>query len=220
MCEQAAPYLQLDGDLGTVANATVEDRSSLVSPVLRKLEQGGKDYGSNWAMKIAWKTLDKTGVKKAQLKKVALGVVNGWATGPIVDSFTGSMAVAGSITRTPGRYSEAGFGATNEMIHPCVKYRMKKDETYKPLALAGFKRDLLEEKKNGYVWTKEKVAIPEYIIKPGDYFTRHVALQDSLSEDGASDFIGQIDRDMGAKTFEAETLDIREENKKSRGVSQ
>jgi hypothetical protein len=162
-------------------------------PVLSKL-----DYGTNWVMKNVFKVLDKTGVKKAQMMKVALEVVNGWATGPIVDSFTGAMVAAGSITRTPGRYREAAFGATNEKIHPSVRYRMEKDKTYKPLALAGFQRSLREDKKE-YVWTKDNIIIPEFIIKPEDYFTRHVAMQDAVMEGGASDFIGQIDRDIGAK---------------------
>jgi hypothetical protein len=71
--------------------------------------------------------LDKTGLKKAQLRKVADGVVNGWATGTIVDSCTGTMAIAGAIPRTPGRYrehrggNETYLGETNEKIYPCVK---------------------------------------------------------------------------------------------------
>jgi hypothetical protein len=217
MCEQVAPYLQFDGDLGTIARSAVEARFNLITPVLRTLEKGEKDYGSNWVMKNAWKALDMTGVKKAQLKTLANNVVNGWATGPIVDSFTGSMAAAGSITRTPGQYREEGFGTTKEMIHPCVKYRMLKDKTYKPLPLEGFSRSLM---KDGYVWTKGKVTIPEYTIKPEEYFTRHVAMQDCSVEDGASDFIGQIDRDLGVKSFEAETLDTREETKRTRAALQ
>jgi len=236
MCEQVAPYLQLSGDLGTVALSTVEDRFNLISPVLRRLDQGVKNYGTNWVMKRAWMALDKTGVKKAQLKQVELNVVNGWATGPIVDSFTGEMRAAGSIPRTPGRYGEKKLGMTNEMIHPCVKYRMEKDTKYKPLPLDGFsrallnenekgflwanKRGLVEEKKNGYAWKKGEVIIPEYIIKPEDSFTRHVAMQDCLIENGASDFIGRIDRDIGANSSEADFLTTREESIKRRDESQ
>lgn len=207
MCEQVAPHLELSKDIHWEA---VEDRSKLIRPLLDEIEKGEKDYGNHALFKNAWKVLDKTGVVKAQTKKIEDGVVNGWATGPIVDSFQGGMALAGSIVRTPGDY-ERKLGPTYEYIHPSVTYRMRKVANYKPEALKGFTRSEKPDEKNRYVWTKGDIKIPEYLIKAGDSFTRCVAQQDSYRTDGnAADFIGGIDRQVGAKTSEAESLDARE----------
>jgi hypothetical protein len=217
MCEQVAPYLELAADLPSLAITTVEDRSNLLCPVLERIANGEKDYGSNWVTSKAWKLLDKTGLKKAQVIHIPLEVVNGWATGPIVDSCTGMMALTGSDRRTPGRYHEdktgknpAKMGQTNEMIHPSVKYRMLKDASYKPIPLSGFERSLRQSKNEGYEWTNGEVTIPEYLIKPRDYFTRHVARQDGKITNGAEDFIAGIDRDVGAMTSAREFLETRE----------
>jgi hypothetical protein len=208
MCEQIAPYLQLQGgDLLTLAKNTVEDRFNLIHPVLASAAQGKKDYGSNWILSKGWAALEYTGIYEAPLKKVADDVVNGWATGPIVDSFTGHMAVMGSRTRTPGRYTHDNtkeevikLGLTNEMIHPSVGYRKEKRlRDYDPPALKGFERKL--SKSEGFIWTDGETKIPEYVIKPTDVFTRHVALNDSSASGlTASNYIGKVDRAVGAKT--------------------
>jgi hypothetical protein len=227
MCERVAPYLQLSTDLSTLASSAVEDRHNLIAPVMERIHTGEKDYGTNWVASKAWMLLDKTGLKKAQLRKIADGVVNGWATGPIVDSCTGAMAVAGAVPRIPGRYrereggDETKIGDTNEKIHPCVKYRMMKDPSYKPVALAGFdKRTLRQEKEKGYEWTNGKVKILEYLIKPEDHFTRCIAKKDDRVDHKASDFIGSIDRDVGANTDEANSLSTREGSEPALRVQQ
>lgn len=218
LCEQVAPYLNLseDGSLSTVSSNSVEDRWNLIRPVLEEVKKGEKDYGNHWIMKRAYSVMDKTGVKKAQIKTVADGVVNGWATGPIVDSFTGTVVAAGSIIRTPGRYTNdtkgGPLGVTNEMIHPSVQYRKTKVSSYQPKALLGF--DRIESKdgsgKKGYAWSNGKITIPEYLIKANDQFSRYVAMQDSNGlENQASDFIGAIDQYVGFKSFESDTIEIR-----------
>ncbi|KAK8094390.1 hypothetical protein PG997_001075 [Apiospora hydei] len=166
MCEQVAPYLQLDVDLRSLAEAAVEDRVTLIKPVLDRIAHGEKDFGSNWLTRKGWEALDWSGLKKAQLKHVANDVVNGWATGPIVDSFSGTMTLAGAVNRTPGRYGEykekgkspVNLGKTHEMIHPSVEYRMRKKKTatprYDPEGLKGFRRDVRRAADEGlYEWT-------------------------------------------------------------------
>ncbi|KAI0123296.1 hypothetical protein BJ170DRAFT_587135 [Xylariales sp. AK1849] len=221
MCEQIAPYLQLQGgDLLTLARNTVEDRFNLTRPALGAVARGDKDYGSHWIWSKAWAALDKTHIHNAQLKKIADGVINGWATGPIVDSFAGTMVAAGSETRTPGRYVQdttgkksVKIGPTFEKIHPSVGYRReKRAQDYKPPALEKFKRN--ESGTEGFIWTDGTVTIPEYVIKPGDVFSRHVAMQDSWgTEFTASDYIGNVDRVVGAKTSELEFLECHPEAK-------
>lgn len=222
MCERVAPYLSLsdDGTLSTLASDGVGDRWKLIQPVLEEVKRGDKDYGNHWIMKRAWTALDKSGLKKAQVKSVADGVVNGWATGPIVDSFTGTMVAAGSIIRTPGQYTKDDkgrkLGPTNEMIHPSVEYRKSKVSSYRPEALLGFgfKRSRQESGNKGWAWSNGTITIPEYLIKPEDHFSRFVAMQDNNGlENQASDFIGGIDKDVGAKTSEADTLDMRASKK-------
>lgn len=229
----------------------MEDHCNIVKPVLDRIAHGEKDYGTNWLTSKAWEALDRSGIKKAQLKHVANDVVNGWATGPIVDNFSGSMTFAGAVHRAPGRYIEykqkgpgkspVKLGKTHEMIHPSVEYRKRKKKTvtppYDPEGLKGFWRDVrmaADEKRyewtgsgrSGFEWTKTikakegdgvafEVLIPEYLIKPEDVFSRYVAMQDSLGVEGtASDFIGEIDKAVGAKTQEADILDTRAAGKK------
>ncbi|KAK8025777.1 hypothetical protein PG990_003600 [Apiospora arundinis] len=250
MCEQVAPYLQLDIDhLNALSKHAVEDRNNLIRPVLDRIDHGEKDYGSNWLTRKAWEALDWSGLKKAQKKHIASDVVNGWATGPIVDSYSGAMTLAGAADRTPGRYVEykegeedeedkksapVKLGPTHEMIHPSVEYRMRKKKMasppYGPAGLKGFRRsvrqypddkkyDWIAPGRRGYEWTKTKtnggageveVLIPEYLIRPEDVFSRYVAMQGSLEVEGtASDFLGEIDKAVGAKTREADNLDAR-----------
>jgi hypothetical protein len=218
MVEQVAPYLQFVEDLCSLGYDTVTDRNNLIHPVLERLSKNEKDFGTQWVMKKAWELLDATSLKKAQLRKIASEVVNGWATGPIVDSFTGSMAVAGSIPRTPGQYHKGAdgklLGPTFEMIHPSVAFRKLQVSDYVG-PIDGFKRRAKEVKEEGYEWRNEKldITISEYLIKPGDQLTRIVARQDANTHFGnkAFDFIGGIDRDVGANTTEeAQSLVGRE----------
>ncbi|KAJ6256141.1 hypothetical protein Dda_8976 [Drechslerella dactyloides] len=223
MCEQVSPYLRLEDDLGSVARSAVEDRFNLIQPVLARIREGEKDFGFHWAGSWAWKALDMTGLKKAQVRKLPDNAVNGWATGPIVDSFEGKMALAGETIRLPGRYKDdytgkklKSIGPTYEFMHPCVHYRKEKDKTYQPKGLA----DLIRKPKkssDGFEWVSKDGAtvIPEFVIKPTDHFTRFVAMQGG-SEDAAMDFIGTIDKTLGFQTMEADILDRRESSKKAR----
>lgn len=217
MCEQIAPYIQLKGgDLLTLAMNTVEDRMSLIRPIMEAVSKGEKDYGSNRIISKGWAALDKIGIHKAQLKKIADGVVDGWATGPIIDSFAGTMMAAGSEIRNPGRYEldttgkkPIKVGPANEYIHPSVGYRKtKRPQEYNPPALKGFNR--IEAGNKGFIWTDGKSTIPEYVIKPEDVFTRYIAQQDSMDIDlTAVDFVGDVDRVLDLKTSERQDREFR-----------
>jgi hypothetical protein len=222
MVEQVAPYLQFVEDLYSLGYSTVTDRNNLVHPVLERISKGEeKDFGTQWVMKKASQLLDMTGLKNAQVRKIAGEVINGWATGPIVDSFTGSMAIAGSIPRTPGQYKKGEhgelLGPTLEMIHPSIAFRMAQVSDYKPGPMDGFKRRAKKVGKEGYEWRNEKldITISEYLIKPHDSLTRIVARQDANTHFGsrAMDFIGGIDRDVGANTTEEATSLVGRETK-------
>lgn len=198
MCEQVAPYLQFveDGSLGDLGKSAVQDRYNLLKPLLTNIQNGDeKDYGPGPLSSRIAASLDRTGIKKADVRKIPEETVSGWATGPIVDSFTGTMIAGGSVDRVPGNYTKDDkgreIGDTHEMIHPCVKYRMSKVPSYKPKALRGFERTADGGK--GYVWTKGNVKIPEFVIKTGDAFSRHVAEQDRSAGGNARDFLKSID---------------------------
>ena len=147
MCEQVAPYLQFvqDGSLGDLGKSAVQDRYNLLKPLLTDIQNGEeKDFGGGLLTSRIAASLDRTGIRKADVRKIPEETVSGWATGPIVDSFTGAMIAGGSIDRAPGNYTKDDkgreLGETYEMIHPCVKYRMSKVPNYKPKALRGFER--------------------------------------------------------------------------------
>ncbi|KAM5356095.1 hypothetical protein ACJ41O_002741 [Fusarium nematophilum] len=197
MCEQVAPYIQFSdqGSITGLGQSAVEDRLNLLKPVLDEISRGEKDHGNGLITSRVSVVLDRTGVKKADTKKIAEETISGWATGPIVDSFTGAMIAGGSVDRTPGRYDGKDLGPTYEKIHPSVKYRMMKVPSYKPKALNGFTR---AQDGKGYVWKKGSVKIPEYVIKQEDGFSRYVASQDRGAGGNASDFIGEIDKAVGA----------------------
>ncbi|KAF5988433.1 hypothetical protein FCOIX_462 [Fusarium coicis] len=198
MCEQVAPYLQFveDGSLSELGKSAVQDRYNLLKPLLTNIQNGDeKDYGPGPLSSRIAASLDRTGIKKADVRKIPEETVSGWATGPIVDSFTGAMIAGGSVDRVPGNYTKDDkgreIGDTYEMIHPCVKYRMSKIPSYKPKALRGFERTA--DGGRGYVWTKGNVKIPEFVVKTGDAFSRHVAEQDRSSGGNARDFLQKID---------------------------
>ncbi|KAF5553007.1 hypothetical protein FNAPI_6925 [Fusarium napiforme] len=198
MCEQVAPYLQFveDGSLSELGKSAVQDRYNLLKPLLTNIQNGDeKDYGPGPLSSRISASLDRTGIKKADVRKIPEETVSGWATGPIVDSFTGAMIAGGSVDRVPGNYTKDDkgreIGDTYEMIHPCVKYRMSKIPSYKPKALRGFERTT--DGGRGYVWTKGNVKIPEFVVKTGDAFSRHVAEQDRSAGGNARDFLQKID---------------------------
>ncbi|EWG37758.1 hypothetical protein FVEG_01253 [Fusarium verticillioides 7600] len=198
MCEQVAPYLQFveDGSLSELGKSAVQDRYNLLKPLLTNIQNGDeKDYGPGPLSSRIAASLDRTGIKKADVRKIPEETVSGWATGPIVDSFTGAMIAGGSVDRVPGNYTKDDkgreIGDTYEMIHPCVKYRMSKIPSYKPKALRGFERTA--DGGRGYVWTKGNIKIPEFVVKTGDAFSRHVAEQDRSSGGNARDFLQKID---------------------------
>ncbi|KAG9507218.1 hypothetical protein J7337_000767 [Fusarium musae] len=198
MCEQVAPYLQFveDGSLSELGKSAVQDRYNLLKPLLTNIQNGDeKDYGPGPLSSRVAASLDRTGIKKADVRKIPEETVSGWATGPIVDSFTGAMIAGGSVDRVPGNYTKDDkgreIGDTYEMIHPCVKYRMSKIPSYKPKALRGFERTA--DGGRGYVWTKGNIKIPEFVVKTGDAFSRHVAEQDRSSGGNARDFLQKID---------------------------
>jgi hypothetical protein len=107
----------------------------------------------------------------------------GYASGPIVDSYTMQYWLTRSTTRTPGQYalqtrtghSDSDASTTPkskswtcETIHPSVwirqqVLRLKGEPAYDPPALSGFRRDSTE---NGYVWRNKDtgVTIEEHAI--------------------------------------------------------
>jgi hypothetical protein len=164
---------------------------------LTNIQSGSeKDFGPGILTSRIAASLDRTGIRKADVRKVPEETISGWATGPIVDSFTGAMIASGSVDRSPGGYSKDDkgneLGSTYEMIHPCVKYRMDKVSGYKPKALRGFERTT--KSGQGYVWKKGSVEIPEFVIKAGDAFSRYVAEQDRSAGGNAVDFLKSIDK--------------------------
>ncbi|KAM0299281.1 hypothetical protein HYE67_009103 [Fusarium culmorum] len=194
MCEQVAPFLEFaeGGSLGDLGKSAVQDRYNLLKPLLTNIQNGDeKDYGGGLVTSRIAASLDRTGIRKAEVRKIPEETISGWATGPIVDSFTGAMIASGSVDRTPGNYSKDDrgreLGETYEMIHPCVKYRMNKVSSYKPKALRGYERTA--DGKKGYVWKKGNVQIPEFVIKTEDAFSRYVAEQDRY----ATEFIKSLD---------------------------
>ncbi|UPK99608.1 hypothetical protein LCI18_010543 [Fusarium solani-melongenae] len=202
MCEQVAPYLQFieDGSLAGLGQSAVEDRYNLLKPLLDNIEKGEeKDFGKGIITSRLAAGLDRSGIRKADVRSIPEETITGWATGPIVDSFTGAMIAGGSIDRTPGQYRKddkgRDLGETYEMIHPSVRYRMNKISSYKPKALRGFER--VADGKT-YVWKKGGVTIPEFVIKPEDAFSRHVAQQDRGGNGNAKEFIAEIDKFVGA----------------------
>lgn len=178
MCEQIAPYLQLDINLLNLARNSLQDRYDLIDAPLQvpptRLPKSISDLLSKAASDFLQKTTAREGMPTQDTSQ---DIRYGWATGPIVDSFAGSVALAGSTIRTPGRYTEdksngVRLGRTNEMIHPTVKYRMDKRVGYKPEALDGFVHQQIRP--DLYEWKHGDTTIPEFVIKSGDAFSRYL----------------------------------------------
>jgi hypothetical protein len=197
MCERIAPYVQLDTNLIKLASNSIQERYDLISSSLQAPRKTPKLTLMKKALSLFnWKCNGKPqdGARK--------DVQYGWASGPIVDSFTGAMVVAGSTIRTPGRYQDdeskgVGIGKTHEMIHPSVQYRMQKIPNYRPAALKGFIR---QQTVNGFEWRKGDITIPEFVIKPEDKFSRYLVDQEKLEGNAeAADFIEAIDQALQLK---------------------
>ncbi|KAH8677362.1 hypothetical protein BX600DRAFT_531243 [Xylariales sp. PMI_506] len=178
MAEQLKHHLSFEIKF---ADFAVGDRFALIRPDIVDLLKNMKDH---WLTKEVHARLAKepkadpwNDGNKTRSLVIASDVLKGWATGPIVDSFEGEMKEGGSLVRTPGNYVDRSpgqsrnytLGATNEQIHPSVKYRMDQlGSKYKPAALKNFTR---EERKGSdgtvsYEWVKGSIRIPEYKIGP------------------------------------------------------
>ena len=200
MMARLEPYLQF---VPLAPKIATEDRFLQMGPVVDELIES--ENTSHWLMRkiqanIAdekiytpdlWKGEENN---KATLKRVlAIDALTGWATGPIIDSYTGKMALAGDKHRTPGEYKESQLqdgkvvwlGPTNEYVHPSVRYRMEhlKQESYNPTALWGFTRkkasvkakqsDGTFKEEQMYEWVKKDgTSIPEWKIRATNWIER------------------------------------------------
>lgn len=146
---------------------------------------------------------------KTRSKVLAADALQGWGTGPIVDSFEGNMKKAGSKYRTPGEYRdenppEGATGKTEEEVHPTVWYRMQQlGNEYQPVPLKGFKR---EQNKSAdgvsYEWVKGSLRIPESKIGGMQSIERAC-----LVGDAAKKFMGGLDKEYGVDSWEVKALD-------------
>ncbi|KAK9776224.1 hypothetical protein SCAR479_07130 [Seiridium cardinale] len=195
MCEQTAPYLQLEENLLSLARNSVQDRYDLIhSP----LHPPAPSNIGDWLTMKASSFIGKVESGHSSSRKVSREIQYGWATGPVIDSFKGIMLLAGSATRTPGQYVKdksngVRLGKTNEMIHPTVQFRIGNRYDYRPEALKGFTRR--QAGRSGFEWKSGSVTIPEYLVRPGDTFSRYIADQDRLEQEyRATEFLHEIDR--------------------------
>ncbi|GKT64887.1 peptidoglycan binding domain containing protein [Colletotrichum tofieldiae] len=204
MCDQIKPFLELDNEekLNTDVPPTVS--SSLAHREIetrRRLIHGAKhkDYGSFWPLQYFWWALDQI---KSYITSTTMDfdkANDSWATGPIIDIFGILKAIFFlhifvrflklipflSSYRTPGEYKNTenttriGVNDTNEEIHPSVHYRWAQCSDYQPDSLKGFLRSKKVEQKGDklphlYEWKKDKIVLPEYLIKSEDHISRHL----------------------------------------------
>lgn len=99
------------------------------------------------------------------------GIPDGWGCGKIIDNFAGLQGaffrLLGQSTRTPGGYSDTP-GATNEFMHPIVRYRKEQVSSWKPPSLAGFHFEGPgNSSSKKIVWAKlGQKAMSEYVMSP------------------------------------------------------
>lgn len=99
------------------------------------------------------------------------GTPDGWGCGKIIDNFAGLQGaffrLLGQSTRTPGGYSDTP-GATNEFMHPIVRYRKEQVSSWKPPSLAGFHFEGPgNSSSKKIVWAKlGQKAMSEYVMSP------------------------------------------------------
>jgi hypothetical protein len=212
MVEQLKEHLAFELNAETLWN---QDRFLLMQPIIESLLSDDAKYKNNWLVKKIDNMLakDKTDPwndgNKTRSKVLAADALQGWATGPIVDSFEGKMKKAGSKYRTPGEYRDenppqCATGKTEEEIHPTVWYRMQQlGKEYQPEPLKSFKR---KQKKsaNGvsYEWVKGSVRIPESKIGGMQSIERSCLVSYTAKE-----FMGGLDKEYGVDSWEAKALD-------------
>jgi len=229
MVEQLKPHLTFDIN---VAQLATEDRFLLMRPVVDELIN--KNTKNHWLIKKinenianpATITPDLWHDDKVTLKRVlAADALTGWATGPIIDSFTEKYKATGSQHRTPGEYKSSKLqdgtavklGKTNEFIHPSVQYRRERfNGDYEPVALKDFKRtkktttrkkdDGSVEEVVSYVWKKNGIEVPEYKI--GGMSSVERACVASVS---SRTWLGRLDKECGVDSWEARNLDAKPE---------
>jgi hypothetical protein len=212
MVEQLKEHLAFELNADILWN---QDRFLLMQPIIESILGDHDKYKNNWFIKKIDNMLakDKTDPwndgNKTRSKVLAADALQGWATGPIVDSFEGKMKKAGSKYRTPGEYRDenrpqGAIGKTEEEIHPTVWYRMQQlGKEYQPEPLKSFKR---EQKKsaNGvsYEWVKGSVRIPESKIGGMQSIERSCLVSYTAKE-----FVGGLDKEYGVDSWEAKALD-------------
>jgi len=98
----------------------------------------------------------------------AMQPTDAWGLGKVHNSLDGYYRLLGVKARTPGQYN---LGATNEYMHPCVRYRWQRDALWSSSCepLDGF--ECREMGDGTYMWIKEKgeggvgrVTLPEWEI--------------------------------------------------------
>lgn len=210
MVEQLTPHLSFEINITNLSQA---DRFLLMRPVVEDLIKSKNK--THWLMKKINADLAKDSKadpwndgNKTRSRNLAASALKGWATAPIIDSFEGEMAKAGSHYRTPGEYTETKLqsgktvklGKTNEQIHPTVKYRMEQlGSEYNPIPLKSFVRQ--KKTGGGFEWVKGGVRIPEYKIGGYQSLERYC-----LADQSARDFLGRVDEVNGIQSFEASGL--------------
>jgi len=236
MVEQLRHHLSFELSF---ANLLVWDRFQLIRPGIDDLLNNKKNH---WLSKEVHARIARdpkndpwNDGNKTRSLNVAADILKGWGTGPIIDSFEGEMKEGGSLTRTPRNYEDRSpgqskafrLGATNEQIHPTVKYRMEQlGSKYKPEALEGFERRSRKDSngKVSYEWVKGDIRIPEYKISPEMPDENTVLVRDEktafVRDDtldqferpcvvglSAQAFLGRLDKEYGFDSWAARALD-------------
>lgn len=99
------------------------------------------------------------------------GIPDGWGCGKTIDNFAGIQGaffrLLGQQTRTPGGYTNTP-GATNEFMHPIVRYRREQVSSWQPPSLAGFHIEGPGDSDSKKIlWAKlGQKAMPEYVMSP------------------------------------------------------
>ncbi|KAI8931192.1 hypothetical protein NX059_011542 [Plenodomus lindquistii] len=116
----------------------------------------------------------------------------GWGIGPILDSYKGIMAAAGSAPRTPGHYfvdrehaeehdKNNHHKVTNEFMHPVIQHAIKQID-YQPEALEGFERKSIKGGL-GHHWVKTYRPSHPGLLKRGwSYITGRAVPSDTQDD--------------------------------------
>ncbi|KAH9869062.1 hypothetical protein J1614_008139 [Plenodomus biglobosus] len=116
----------------------------------------------------------------------------GWGIAPILDSYQGILAAAGSEPRTPGHYfvdrehakehdKNNHHKITNEYMHPVIQHAMKQIQ-YQPEALKGFVRTPIDSGK-GHNWVKTYHPTHPGLLKRGWSYITGAAVQSNTADD-------------------------------------